>query len=77
MRQESCIITLLPMHRAQWNDQPLSLSSSVLLGTREIYDYGKPLPLERVILTSVWSIFTVGLFSRVFWQLLNGNRNLF
>lgn len=46
-------------------------------GTREVYDYGKPLPLERVILGSIWGSFTVILFSRVCWQLIHGNRNLF
>jgi len=47
------------------------------LGRREVFDYGKPLPLERVVLSSIWGGFTVILFSRVFWQLIHGNRNLF
>ena len=46
-------------------------------GRREVYDYGKPLPTERVILSTIWGSFTVVLFSRVFWQLIHGNRNLF
>jgi ABC-type Fe3+ transport system permease subunit len=44
---------------------------------RDVYDFGKPLPLEQVVLSSIWAAFTVVLFSRVFWQLVHGNTNLF
>jgi hypothetical protein len=38
------------------------------LGRREVYDYGKPLPTERVVLSSVWGVFVTLLASRVVWQ---------
>mmetsp|Transcript_102116 Transcript_102116/g.286273 ORF Transcript_102116/g.286273 Transcript_102116/m.286273 type:complete len:182 (-) Transcript_102116:21-566(-) len=47
------------------------------LGRREAFDYGKPLPTERVVLSSIWGGFVALLASRVVWQLLHGNRNLF
>jgi hypothetical protein len=38
------------------------------LGRREVYDYGKELPTERVILTSAWAITVSLLLGRVAWQ---------
>lgn len=37
-------------------------------GRREVYDYGTPLPTERVILSSVWGVSISLLLGRVFWQ---------
>lgn len=38
------------------------------LGRREVYDYGKPLPTERVVLSSIWGVLVTLLASRVVWQ---------
>jgi hypothetical protein len=38
------------------------------LGRREVYDYGKELPTERVLLTSTWAITVSLLLGRVVWQ---------
>ena len=37
-------------------------------GRREVYDYGKPLPTERVVLSSVWGLSITALLGRVVWQ---------
>jgi len=41
-------------------------------GRREVYDYGKPLPTERLVLSSIWAGAVALLFSRVFWQVSSG-----
>ena len=38
------------------------------LGRREVYDYGKELPTERVLLTSTWAMAVTLLLGRVVWQ---------
>jgi len=55
-----------------WADQKLKEEQ----GVREIYDYGKPLPLERVILGSVWGTTVTALLLRVVYQLANGKTTI-
>ena len=58
-----------------WTEQKLLEQQ----GKREVYNYGvagKP-TVERIILSTGWAAIVTVLFSRVFWQLIHGNRNLF
>ena len=58
-----------------WTEQKLLEQT----GKRELYNYalsGKP-TFERIVLSSIWATIVSGLFGRVAWQLIHGNRNLF
>ena len=46
-------------------------------GRRDVYDYGKEAPVDRVALSLLWGSFVTGLLGRVLWQLFHGERNLF
>lgn len=46
------------------------------LGRREVYDYGKELPTERVLLTSTWAMAVTLLLGRVVWQVRLSNDKL-